>query len=108
MSKTPLTDIMVTGNSDPGADEYDELLVFTRQLEIRLATVTDNLNTLIAYKARLEDASGRLLIEWSERIKDMDSRFSCTDYDGGLLDAYNNCIRELDTAIEAAKGGQGE
>ena len=33
MSDTPRTDIMASGNSDPSADEYADLLEFTRQLE---------------------------------------------------------------------------
>lgn len=36
MSDTPRTDIMVSGNSDPQVDEYEELAAFTRQLEREL------------------------------------------------------------------------
>ena len=36
MSDTPKTDIMASGNSDPSAEEYDDLLGFARQLEREL------------------------------------------------------------------------
>jgi len=35
--KTPRTDLMVTGNSDPTVDDYEDLATFTRQLERELA-----------------------------------------------------------------------
>jgi hypothetical protein len=35
--KTPRTDLIVTGNSDPTVDEYEDLATFTRQLERELA-----------------------------------------------------------------------
>ena len=35
--KTPRTDLMVSGNSEPTADEYEGLATFTRQLERELA-----------------------------------------------------------------------
>lgn len=33
MSDTPRTDVMVTGNSEPTIDEYEDLATFTRKLE---------------------------------------------------------------------------
>ena len=35
--KTPRTDLIVTGNSDPTVDDYEDLATFTRQLERELA-----------------------------------------------------------------------
>ena len=39
MSDTPRTDAMVSGNSNPSADEYEDLAAFTRQLERQLAKI---------------------------------------------------------------------
>jgi len=35
--ETPQTDLMVSGNSDPTVDDYEDLATFTRQLERELA-----------------------------------------------------------------------
>lgn len=39
MSDTPRTDSEVTGNSDPQADEYEDLAIFTRSLELELTAL---------------------------------------------------------------------
>lgn len=45
---TPRTDAMVSGNSNPSVDEYEELSAFTRQLERELAAAKSEIASLKA------------------------------------------------------------
>lgn len=64
MRKTPLTDAMVTGNSDPGADEYENLAEFTRQLEEKLATARADIE-------RITSLHNGLMAEADKRYDEM-------------------------------------
>lgn len=59
MSDTPRTDSIVTGNSNPSSDEYEDLATFTRQQERELLAVTaerekDRANLFLAFSIVLD------------------------------------------------------
>lgn len=72
MSQTPRTDLMVSGNSDPSADEYADLSIFCRQLERETITLQ---STLSSHEQTIERMTRCLVFfrsvimsgeEWSE------------------------------------------
>ena len=57
--KTPRTDLMVSGNSEPTVDEYEDLATFTRQLERELAELaTEKHRLLIALHEAINRPKG--------------------------------------------------
>jgi hypothetical protein len=57
--KTPRTDLIVTGNSDPTVDEYEDLATFTRQLERELSELaTENHRLRIALHEAINRPKG--------------------------------------------------
>ena len=56
---TPRTDLMVSGNSEPTVDEYEDLATFTRQLERELAELaTEKHRLLIALHEAINRPKG--------------------------------------------------
>ena len=45
MRDTPRTNLMITGNSDPSPEEYEELATFTRQLERQVTGLLERIET---------------------------------------------------------------
>lgn len=74
MSDTPLTDAMVTGNSNPGPDEYEDLAKFTRQLERENA----------AHKAT-QTIQAKAILKLHERIEKLERLLSEADQDSARL-----------------------
>jgi hypothetical protein len=57
--KAPRTDLMVSGNSEPTVDEYEDLATFTRQLERELAELaTEKHRLLIALHEAINRPKG--------------------------------------------------
>jgi len=60
MSDTPRTDIMVTGNSDPTQDEYEDLANWARQLELELQTQDKREEKLVEENVNLSNMKSDL------------------------------------------------
>ena len=105
MNPTPRTDLMVSGNSDPSADEYADLATFCRQLERELAEYRRSGAVPPGY-ADLE-AAARRARAWNE---DRESSSSASHWMSELWNALDkiDAAQVNETSIPLTMGEDGE